>query len=294
MFAVLETRRPSRQTDRRKLVMRVTLAVLVSAAVDLLIWSQHSTHLGWPINAVGYPSFSNYDYLPPLLAYRLETWAFPLGAILVYLLLDRFGPLRSSTRPDGSLPVPLLTAGPVTPARTRLLEPGDLARLAPPLFLIAISIRSHYPPPVGNVVGARLLAMAGYVVLVACGTQAARAFDRRRAGQWALGDCFCVANAVMQATAAFVCLWFVSHRTTVILANGTLKPWPWIPLWFPLVGIGASITWIGRKLAAGARLDGVERPIRAVLVGSAAVYLVSAFVPGPHSGGRRSPGSWPR
>ena len=251
MSTVVKVRRTGQLTDRRKLVMRVVVAALVSAAVDLLIWSQHSTHLGWPINAVGYPSFYDYDYLPPLLAYRLETWAFPLGMIIVYLLLDRFGPLRSSTRPDRSLPVPLLTAEPELPARSRFLEPGDLVRLAAPLFLIAISIRSQYPPPVGNVVGPRLVAMAGYVVLVACGTHAARAFDRRHAGKWGLGDCFCVANAVLEAAAAFVCLWFVSHRTTVILPNHALKTWPWIPLWFPVVGIGASITWIGRKLVGG-------------------------------------------
>jgi hypothetical protein len=261
--------------------MRATLAVLVSAAVDLTIWSQHSTHLGWPVNSIGYPSFNNYDYLPPLLAYRLETWAFPLGVIIVYLLLDRFGPLRSPITPDRSMPVPLLVDEAAPSARSRRLEPTDFARLAAPLFLIAISVRSHIPPPAGDVLGPRVLAIAAYLVLVVLGARAVREFDRRRSGVWSLADCFCIASAGLEAVVAFACLWLVSHRTSVILPNGTLKIWSWIPWWFPVVGIAASATWIGRRLAAGARPEDVERLVRCVVVGSAVVYLVTAVIPGP-------------
>ncbi len=265
----------------RRLWARVVIAALVAIGVDLLIWSQRSTHLSYPIDAMGYPSFANYDFLPSLLKYRLIVVGFPVGLCLTYLLLDWVGPLASRPRWQRTKLVPLVVPAHEAGERRVAFAPGDVWRVLVPLALVAISVRSRVPNPAAFASGLRLQCIIVYVGAVAGGTWLLRSRNGSRARDWTTPECFYVTCAVVEAVAAFAGLWFVSHRTGVQFQNGTLRSWPWIPWWFCVFGVGLTFWWIRRRLASGARPESVERLIRVVLVGSALVYLLTAGIPGP-------------
>ncbi len=266
--------------DDRRLLVRVVLAALVAIGVDLLIWSQRSTHLAYPIVAMGYPSFANYDFLPTILKYRLEVVGFPVGMFLTYLVLDWVGPLASRPRWQRTKLVPLVVPAYEAGERRVAFAPGDAWRVLVPLALIAISVRSRVPNPAAFASGLRLLCILVYGGAVAGGTWLLCRSARIRAKGWTAPECFYVTSAVLEAVAAFAGLWFVSHRTGVQFQNGALRSWPWIPWWFSILGVGLAFWWIRQRLAAGTRPESVERIIRVVLVGSALVYLLTAGIPG--------------
>jgi hypothetical protein len=249
-----------------RLSLRVALAVVVAIGVDLLIWSQRSTHLPHPIVAMGYPSFANYDFLPSFLKYRLEVVGFPVGACIAYLLIDWVGPLASRPRWQRKKLVPLVVSEPQAAERRVAFAPGDAWRVLVPLALVFISVRSRAPTP-ASASGLRLLCILVYMGAVAGGT-------------WLLH----FTSAVLEVVVAFAGVWFVSHRAGVQLHNGTLRSWPWIPWWFSVLGAGLTLLWIRRRLASGARPESVERIIRVVLVGSALVYLLTVAMPGQVTG----------
>ena len=80
---------------RWRLVLRVALGLGISLLACLLWWLRTPRTLRAPVDIVGYPTFNNWDYLPVFTAYRLLVYAFPIGAIVVYLLLAWRGPLRA-------------------------------------------------------------------------------------------------------------------------------------------------------------------------------------------------------
>lgn len=273
-----------RKTYDRHCLLRVALAALAAIGVDLLVWSQRSTHLAYPIDAIGYPSFANYDYLPSFLRYELLIVGFPVGLCLAYLVLDWVGPLASRPRWQRKQLIPLTVPEQEAGERRAVFSPGDVWRVLVPLALVAISVRSRAPSPAASASGLRLLFILVYVAAVAIGTRLMPRSPQIRARGWTLPECFCVTSAALEAVAVFAGLWFVSHRTAVQFQNGALRSWPWIPWWFSVLGIILTFWWIARRLAAGARPESVERIVRVVLVGSALVYLLTATIPGPVQG----------
>src|SRR5260370_33576028 len=93
-----------------RIAARYLIAASASAAVDLLWWLHQTRQLTGPIDVVGHPTFANFDYLPSLVAYRLITYAFPVGVLVVYSLLAWRGPLRRPARRSRAPP-----PGPIRP-----------------------------------------------------------------------------------------------------------------------------------------------------------------------------------
>jgi hypothetical protein len=71
------------------------IAVGVSAMLCLVLGQFAAPSLTGPTEIVGYPTFANYNFERSFWIYRLTVYAFPLFAIVGYVLLARFGPLRS-------------------------------------------------------------------------------------------------------------------------------------------------------------------------------------------------------
>lgn len=239
------------------------------------------THLSGSINVLGYASFADFNYKPLDLGYRLITYAFPLGAIVIYMLLSWRGPLRAPSRPPRTAPTPLV----VDPAPALDLDSSPQRRLAaslvrvllPALFVaVAASTAStRVLSHVGVAAVAWALVYVAVVLALACIARRVTAW----AQDWELAAWVSVANAAAESLVAVGGVWFVSAHTKVIFENGSSRVWSWFPGWLAVLMIVGAWTWVYRQLHAGRAPDMTEQRLRIVLLGAAAVYVLVAAVP---------------
>lgn len=279
-----------------RMLARAVLAVAVSLIAGQLVWMARSTHLSPPINIVGYPTFANFDYLPSFLQYRLETYAFPIGVIVIYWVLERWGPLRGERRGAAGAPAAPAAAGTANEAgSSRCAEASSesvpttgrlawaLARLIPAALFLALVIRTRGPVSSGELTGLRIAAVGAYIVGVLAASWLTHVLARRRQSYttWSYADCVSAVNAMAGAFVAIGGLWFVSHQSVTVLPSGRVHVWSWIPWWLAGLVILAAWAWALRRLRTGRSPSIVEQQLRVVLLGSALIYLVVAQVPGP-------------
>jgi hypothetical protein len=276
-----------------RIVARFLIAVGVSAAADVLWWLHEPRQLTAPIDVVGYPAFANFDYIPSFLAYRLVIYAFPIGVLVVYSLLAWRGPLRrppSARRrrpaaqmldmpaaeldPQAVEPVTETGAGPVLAVVARLVLPALVV-------VVAASARSTSDHQGTSAVG--LLCGLAYVLGVLI-LAAAISWVRTRPSRlrWAqVRSAIRAINGIGGAMAAVVGLWFVSLHSVVFVRSGHhAQYWPWLPAWLAAVGMLAIAAWGVLRLRGGRPPAAVEQRLLAVVVGAAAVFLITSQLPG--------------
>lgn len=279
----------SGQVFDSRLLLRLLVAVASSALIVAVVWANRPTHLGGHVDLVGTPMFMNYNYLPVFLGYRLGVYVFPLAVIVIYLLLDWRGPLKRPKRKRRLEPVPLVLSSPTpaAPARSEYRMPlAPWLRLIPPALVVALAVRPGAVLPPGEVTRLRIAWVLVYVLavpVVAClvFSSAERHLPRRA---WPFSDCLSVVNAAAAAVAALGGLWFVSHNAVTVLQNGAIHRWPWLPWWLAALGIITAWAWMAHQLHRGSAPGVVEQRLLAVLLGSVAIYLIIAVIPGPLSG----------
>jgi len=253
-------------------VARFLVAVGVSAVLCVLLDRFAAPSLPARTDIVGYPMFVNYNserYL--FFRYRLTVYAFPLLAIVGYVLLARFGPLRArGPRPAKraiELVEPVLTARP-TPERASW---GPVARVLLPAAVVVAAGGSRTGHP-------DLIAVAAGVVYTALVAAIAGVWARRTDGQrW---RALSAVNGVGGAIAAVLSLWFVSAHTVVQTTTGT-RSWPWLAWWLPVLGVVAIGWWSARQLRGGRAAPDVELTLLTVVVGAIALFLAMSMLPGP-------------
>jgi hypothetical protein len=284
------------------IVARFLSAVAVSATADVLWWLREPRHLTGPIDIVGYPTFANFDYIPSFAAYRLVTYAFPIGVLAVYGLLAWRGPLRRptntrrrrSTAQMLALPPaePDLTAAEPSLARAEADVPaqaavwptlGVAARLLLPALVVAVaaSARSNsnhqgITPP-GLACG--LVYLVGVPVLAAAITWVC---VRPGPLRWAqLRSAIAPVNGIAGAMASVFGLWFISrHSVVVVLSDDRAQHWPWLPGWLAGLGMLVIAAWGVLRLRGGRIPAAVERRLLSVVVGAASVFLITSRLPG--------------
>ena len=289
---------PATTAPGGKPLLTVALSLCGSIAVCLLLWHARSHTLAAPIDIVGAPTFTDFNYLEYFTAYRLVTYVFAPVAILLFALLSWRGPLRgpvrarrtgairlstesppprAATQPDGSR-----TTGP-TPAPAAIVLTALTTIPAAVFVALTVSTTSH-PARVGatGIVWA-VVYLVG-VVAAAVGLQAALsrpAAHRSPLTGWAFPDCLAAVNALGTVVAAAVGLYLLSFNSTMWFADGSARSWPWLPWWLAgsIVLIGGA--WAGWQVHRGRSPVDVEARLRQVVLGAAAISLLQASFPGP-------------
>jgi hypothetical protein len=255
---------------RWRSILRFLIAVGASAVLCLLLGRFAAPSLTGPTDIVGYPTFANFNFEPSFWNYRLAVYAFPLFAIVGYVLLARFGPLRSHSPRPAKRTIEMVEPVPAASPTDDGASWGTLARILLPAAVVvaACGARTGHTD---------LLAVATGVVYVALVAGAAEVWAVRTDGRrW---RALSTVNGVGGAVAAVLTLWFVSAHTVVQTATGT-RSWPWLVWWVPVLGVVAIGWWSARQLRAGRTARDVELTLLTVVVGAIAVFLAMSILPG--------------
>jgi hypothetical protein len=251
-------------------VVRLLVAVGVSAVLCLLLDRFAAPSLPIPTDVVGYPTFMNFNSERYLFwPYRLTVYAFPLFAIIGYVLLARFGPLRSRGPRPAKRTIELVEPVPTAPPTPEQASWGALARVLLPAAVVveACGARTGHTD---------LIAVAAGVVYAAVVAAVAEVWARRTDGQrW---RALSTVNGVGGAVAAVLGLWFVSAHTVVQTATGT-RSWPWLVWWLPVLGVVTIGWWATRQLRGGRAARDVELTLLTVVVGAIALFLAVSYLP---------------
>jgi hypothetical protein len=269
-----------------RIAARFVIAVAVSAAADTLWWLHQPRQLTGPVAVVGYPTFHNFDYLPSFAAYRLITYAFPVGVLAVYSLLAWRGPLRRTVRVrraraaaamldlPAAEPADVLAAGPALGAAARLLLPA----------VVVVTAGSTRPAGHHQRITAQgLLCGLAYAAGV-LGLAAAITLYRTRSSRplWPqIRPAIAAVNGVAGAMISVLGLWYISQNSVVVvLRDHSVHHWPWLPGWLAALGMLVIAAWGVLRLRGGRAPAAVEKRLLAVVVGAATVFLITSRMPG--------------
>lgn len=256
--------------DRWRTVTRFLVAVVFSVVLCLLLYGFAAPSLPDRTDIVGYPTFVNFNSERQFWAYGLTVFGFPLFAIVGYVLLARFGPLRSRGPRPAKRTIELVEPAPTAPPAPERASWGILARILLPAAVVVTACGAR----AGHI---DLLAVAAGVVYPALVVAVAEVWARRTDGQrW---RALSAVNGVGGAVAAVLSLWFVSAHTVVQTATGT-RSWPWLVWWLPVIGVVAIEWWSARQLRGGRAARDVELTLLTVVVGAIALFLAISVLPG--------------
>lgn len=280
--------------DRWERIARFTVAVAASeTAVMLWWWLDQPRQLTGPIDIVGYPTFANFDYIPSFVAYRLVTYVFPAGVLIVYSLLAWRGPWRRPARARrqraAAAMLDLPAAEPVAvPVAGRALAGAGaalavVARLLLPAMVVVVAVSGRSISQRQGIttlgLSCGLAYLAGVPVLAA-----AIAWLRAHSSQlrWVqVRSAVAAVNGIAGAMVSVSGLWFVSqHSVVVVLSDHRVHHWPWLPSWLAGLCVVVIAAWGVLRLRSGQAPAAVEKRLLAVVVGAAAVFLITSRIPG--------------
>lgn len=288
----------AKSTPDLRQALRFALSVCGSVALCLFVWHTRSRTLTGPINIVGSPTFSDFNYPQYFTAYRLATYVFAPVAILLFVLMSWRGPLRGPARGRRTGAIPLIVGCPVLPARTgvdrsratrSLLRPAAIVPAAlksiPAAVFVALTVSTTSRSSRVGVTG--IVCAVAYVVgvfAVAIGLRwglSRRAAHRGPMTGCAFTDCLAAVNALGAVAAAAGGMYLISANSDMWSADGSARSWPWLPWWLAGSIVLIGWAWFGWQIHLGRSPVGLEARLRQVLLGSATIYLLRASFPGP-------------
>lgn len=280
------------RADRRsRSVARLAVGIALIGALSAAAWHRRPRELETPIDVVGYPTFQNFNYHPQFVAYRLLVWVVPLGLAGVVAALRRWGPLsgpKAPRTPRGLVDHfeiderSLADSGRAAPPQWRSAR---VLRMVPTAVVLAVAVSSATPAPQLGLTGRGVLAGLGFVALVVvlgAGFARIQESGRRPRAAWIDGLALVHTFAALVGTVGALC--YFARHTAVVSTDGKVRYWPWIPIWFALVCGVVAIAGAAWSLARGTTPDRLERRVVGVVVGAAAVYLLTAGMSGSIGG----------
>jgi hypothetical protein len=288
---------PQRPERPYRLGLRFLIALAFAALVAGWWWSRQPRQLDISTDILGYPTFANFDYTRTFTAYRLIVYVVPGLTALGYLVLARWGALRRPDRPPRPQ-IPLTDAVGVVdaepaptedaPSQTDAGWPGTAAldvlqvalRLVVPAGVVALGVSTR--TTTRSVTEAGIVAGLLYLIIVGAVALLWAVFQQGDSPLWpATRRSLAIVNGVAGAVAAVLALWSASSNTSVhILSDNRVTHWRWLPAWLAIVGVLAVIGWAAWQLRRRVAASLVEYRLLSVIVGSVAVFLFIAGLPG--------------
>jgi hypothetical protein len=271
---------------RRSAALRVLVAVLTAGGLTTLVilvaWGPLDVHT----DVIGYPVFKDFNVYNYFNTYYLIVGLFPLAALLIFLGLTRLapkvglvaplkrGPLRPAFRPAEDRPR-LAGEQPLTEApqvRRRVVSAARVGFVGAVLGLeTGIVINSIRP---GLALGFAAYSLAAVV--------AASLLGRRLPG-WSLEARLAAVNSFGALLTIGGLIGVSTITKVVVLSNGSVDHYPWLPLWLGLPVVAAIVAAVAlalRRPATPARAFQIERKMLLLVAAPACLYLLLAQVPG--------------
>ncbi len=290
----------SRRSVRIRVVLRLVLALGVSAGLCDVVWRLVPHRLSVATDIVGFPIFYHFDATRYFDAFYLIAIAFPLAAVLLYAYLPV---ARGGGTPSPRTPVrPVSLVEPEVPTTTVGGEhdggehddgergggvpPGSVrtirgaARVLLPGFAVAVCVGVAASGDGPTLSAWGLAGGAGYCLGVLGLTSVLR---RRGGGRGLLAGLPAVNGGA--ALVVVPLLYFVSRSSTVLVASDHhLRRYPWLPWWLVIPVTIALAVWYGRRLRT-ARSDRdvrvAEAAVLTYVVGVALLFVLIARLAAP-------------
>jgi hypothetical protein len=289
-------------------MLRIGIALAFGAVVTLIVWRHIGTHLSVTTDIVGNTTFSDFDAYRYIYRFYDIALVLPVATSFAYILMNRFGPLRSAPAPEEWPPLlvesedspegssPALTSDATGDDRVRTMDGvWAVARVA--LVAATVGIEAdvahsiHLAELTRFGIGAACL-YAGTVIVVTAvlgrrrlvSASSARR-DPRNSG-WvsrSITSDLPVVNA-LGSVVVIPLLVLVSSSTSVsVAADGRVVHYTWFPAWFGVIATGFVLTLLVRALrrarTPASRLR-VERRMLLVVVAPILIFMMTASIQG--------------
>jgi hypothetical protein len=301
-------------TSTSRALLRCAVAVAIGVGASYVAWQHIGTHLHVTTDIVGRTTFADFDVYRYIYRFYDVTLVLPAATTLAYVLLSRFGPLRS---PPAARPwppgleetEPISDGSPADVVPHRIGNSDDISRrqllwavtrVGIPAFAVGIEANVAHSLRVAaltrfSVATALLYALAVSLVTIALGLRRRRSSpEHEPAAGASLSQSIAMDLPVVNALASVVViplLVLVSSSTTVtVVANGNVVHYPWFPAW-----LGALVTVVVLVVLVRAILHAqdakgrllIERRTLLIVVVPILLFMVTAGIQGaqgPFSG----------
>ena len=261
---------------RALVVLRVLIAVAISATVTALITSRLPRKLDVSTDVVGYPIAANFNVNRYLWVYVLWVAFFPLAALAIDLGLARL------TRDRSPRPTSARESRPVADDKASPFDGWAVAMIRTAFvgLVLGLEVAMAYSLEESGFLFALLAVLVLYAA-VAAGVAALAAPLRGR--KLSLFERLAAVN-IFASPLTVLGLYDVSDATKMrVLDTGKVYEYPWFPLWLAaaltLVLLAVAVIGARRALDSG-RLRTLERRFLLLIPASVLLFLVLARLPG--------------
>ncbi len=263
MIAAKLTRSMAREShEPLRRIARGAVALFVSLFGIDFLWHHVATTLRQKTDVVGYPLYANFNVNRYLDAFYLVAIIGPAGAIAIYTLLARFGPLsrvapkrvavRSGLVPDGDE----LTLAEVESRDTDATSldravgpwPSGVSRIVRILFvgaLLGAEVTVASGPGAMSV--ATIMAISGLAlaVFVLTTSKVVSLVSSNATSWWEFAS---MINSLF-AIGSVALLYPISRATKVFVGPGNqVVHYPWLPLWLVIVAVSLAVAYLVHRL----------------------------------------------
>ena len=259
-------------------VVRFLIAMAAAAGVGAALWTRAPTAISGFPDVVGYPTFVNFNFERMSYAFLLGGFVMPAIAIVVLVVVGRWGPLAyrpSRERPPRAVPDPAADVAAVGGWFASAMRALVTA------VVVAVAFSAGGTGLRHGLTGLGVGVAVGYLILAAATAGGLLLLQRRGRvpGGRSAGESAALSSAALGGLTVIAGVYYVSRQTKVLRPDGT-DHWPWLSIPALLVAVAV----FGLVVAVRARRGGrswrvLESEVFVYLTGSVFVFLAISIIP---------------
>jgi hypothetical protein len=262
-------------------VLRFLASISVAAVVAWKVIQGLPKKVSAHTDVVGYPTHANFNVEAYFQSYWVVVLLFPLVALLVFLAVTfiarRVGLAPRIDAAPAAMSIAAESEAALPAARQLLIQAGRLIVVGAALATeVAVAWASN---PLGY--GETLVVGIGLYALVVISAAVSWHLFRRDRRAWT--SRIAVLNAMLGPLTVFGLLGVSVASRVSVISTGEVRSFHWLPIWVAALGSLVALTAVGGLLyrsRSDSDVAKLERNIVLVIVGSVAMFLVVASMPG--------------